>query len=90
MRYSRAYLDLLLQFALEARPDNFPLTGLEAVSNGWDRANVISHGKKNEFLVDEIGVRNLVRVVIEVRSRLQCAMSRCTRRTATGMRENAP
>ena len=54
MRYSRAYLDLLLQFALEARPDNFPLTGLEAVSNGRDRTNVVGHGEKNELLVDEI------------------------------------
>ncbi len=70
------YLDLLFQLALETCPNHFPLTRLEAIRNAWDRANVVGHGEKNELLVDEVGKRNLVRVVIEVGPGLRRAMNK--------------
>ena len=50
------YLDFLFQLSFEASPDDFSLTGLEAVRNTRDRANVVCHGEENQFLVDKIGI----------------------------------
>jgi hypothetical protein len=51
------------------------LTGLEAIRNGWDRANIVGHGEKNKLLVYEVGIRNLVRIVIEVGAGLRREIS---------------
>ena len=70
-----SYLDLALEFSLEARPNNLPLTGFQTISNRRDRSNVISHGEKNELLVDEVGDRDLSRIVIQVGARLRTIRS---------------
>jgi hypothetical protein len=73
------YLDFFLQLSFEAGPDNLSLTGLETVRNGRDRADVVSHGEKDQLFVDEIRVRNLVRVVVEIRARLQKSVNQMMR-----------
>jgi hypothetical protein len=50
------YLDFFFQLSFEARPYNFSLAGLETIRDTGDGADVVSHGKENQFLVDEIGV----------------------------------
>lgn len=65
-----SYLDLFFQLTFEARPDNFSLAWLEAICNGRDGAYVISHREEDQLLVDEIRIRDLVRVVIEISARL--------------------
>ena len=65
------YLDLLLEFLLEATPNNLPLAGFKTVTNGRDGTNVVRHREQDEFLVDEIGVRDLVRIVVEIGSGLR-------------------
>ena len=72
---SGSYLNLLLEFPLEATPDDLPLTGFETVTNGRDGTNIVRHGEKDEFLVDEVGVWDLVRIVVEIGSRLTYSMS---------------
>lgn len=67
---SRSYFDFLLEFPFEATPDNLPLTGLETVTYGRDGTNVVRDREKDELLVDEVGVRDLIRVVVEIGSRL--------------------
>ena len=64
-------LDFLLEFPLEATPDDLPLTGFETVTYGWDGSNIVRDREKDELLVDEIGVRNLVRIVVEIGSGLR-------------------
>jgi hypothetical protein len=65
------HLDFFLQFTFKAPPDNLSLTGLETIRNGRDRTDVVGHGEEYQFLIDEIRVRNLVRIVVEIRARLQ-------------------
>lgn len=66
----KPYLNLLLELLLEATPNDLPLAGFKAVANGRDGANIVRHREKNELLVDEIGVRNLVRIVVKIGSGL--------------------
>jgi hypothetical protein len=68
---SGSYLDFLLEFPLETTPDDLPLTGLETVTYGRDGTNIVRNREKDELLVDEIGVRDLIRIVIEIGSRLR-------------------
>ena len=65
------YLDLLLEFLLEAPPDDLPLTGFKAITNGWDGTNVVRHREQDEFLVDKIGVRDLVCIMVKIGSGLR-------------------
>jgi len=67
---SQANLQLALHLALEATKYGLALGRLETVNDGGDRPNVIRHGEENEFFVYELAVRNLVTVVVEVRSGL--------------------
>lgn len=64
------YLDFLLQFTLEATPDDFTLARLEAIRYRRYRTNVICHREQDQLSVDEIRVGNLVHIVVEVCSRL--------------------
>jgi hypothetical protein len=68
--YIELNLDFFLQFSLEAPPDNFSLTRFEAVRHRRDRADVVGHREKDKLPVDKIGIRNLIRVVVEIRVRL--------------------
>ena len=63
-------LDFLLEFTLEATPNNLPLARLQTIHYGRDRTNNIRHGEKNQLFVDEIGIRNLIHVMVEIGSRL--------------------
>ena len=67
---NRSHFDFLLEFPFETTPDNLPLTGLETIAYGRDRTNVVCNREKDEFFVDEIGERYLIRIVIEIGSRL--------------------
>lgn len=68
---SGPYLDFLLEFPLEAAPDDFPLTRLQTITHGRDGTNIVRHREKDELLVDKIRVRDLIRIVVEVGSRLR-------------------
>ena len=63
---SQSHFDLLLQLPLEATPDYLTLTRLQTVRDGRDRQNIVGHGEKNEFLINEIRVRDLVDVMIQI------------------------
>ena len=65
-----SYLDFALQLALEATPDHFTLTRLEAVGNRRNRSHVIGVREQNQLLVNELGDADLSRIVVQVRSRL--------------------
>jgi hypothetical protein len=65
------HLDFFLQFSFKAPPDDLSLTGLETIRNGRDGTDVVGHGEEDQLLIDEIRVRNLVRIVIEIRAGLQ-------------------
>jgi hypothetical protein len=54
------------------------LTWLETVTHGWDRPNVVRNREKDELLVDEIGERDLIRIVVEIGSRLWALGERWT------------
>ena len=54
--HTSVYLDFVFQLSFEARPYNFSLAGLETIRDTGDGADVVSHGKEDQFLVDEIGV----------------------------------
>jgi len=47
------------------------LTGLETVAHGRDGTNVVRDREKDKFLIDKIGVRNLICIVIEIGPRLK-------------------
>jgi len=64
------HLDFFLQLSFKAPPDNLSLTGLETIRNGRDGTDVVGHGEEDQFPIDEIRVRNLVRIVVEVRAGL--------------------
>lgn len=64
------HLDFLFQFALEASPKDFPLTRFEAISYRGNRTNVIRHRETDEFFIDKLGIRNFIKVVVKVCSRL--------------------
>lgn len=68
---SRSYLDFFLEFPFETTPDDLPLTGLETVTYGWDGTDVVRNREKDEFLIDEIRVRDFIRVVVEIGTRLR-------------------
>ena len=68
-------LDFFLDLALEATPDDFPLSGFEAISDTWDGTNVVSHGEKNQLFVDEIGERNLSQTMVQEGTRLEQSVS---------------
>jgi len=68
--YVGLYLDFFLQLSFEARPDNLSLTRFEAVRHRRDGADVVGHREKDKLPVDKIGIRNLIRVVVEIRARL--------------------
>ena len=59
------YLNLLLQLALEATPDDLALTGLQPVRDGRNRTDVIRHREQDELLVDEVGDGDLVHIVVQ-------------------------
>jgi hypothetical protein len=68
------YLDFFSQISFEARPDDFPLTGLETVRDGRDGADVVGHGEEDQFLVDEIGIRNHISSMSWLRYMPGCKM----------------
>ena len=68
---SLVQINLLLQLALEATPDDLALTGLQPVRDGRNRTDVIRHREQDELLVDEVRVADLVRVVVEERPGLR-------------------
>mmetsp|Transcript_19270 Transcript_19270/g.48231 ORF Transcript_19270/g.48231 Transcript_19270/m.48231 type:complete len:400 (-) Transcript_19270:1310-2509(-) len=63
------HFHLRLELPLEAAEEHLPLTGLEAVHDAGNGALVVGHGEENELLVDEVGIRQLVAHVVEVRAR---------------------
>ena len=65
------YLNLLLQLALEATPDDLALTGLQPVRDGRNRTDVIRHREQDELLVDEVGDGDLVDIVVQEGAGLQ-------------------
>lgn len=69
------YLDFLLQLALEATPNHFTLTRLQAVSDGRNRTNVIGHGEQNQFPVYKVRVWYFVDIMVKVSSGLPCNVS---------------
>jgi hypothetical protein len=64
-------LNFLFHLLLEACPDDLALTGLESISSGWDRPDIVRHREKNELLVDEVGIWDLINVMVEVCPRLE-------------------
>jgi hypothetical protein len=65
------HLDFLYQIPLESGKDDLSLTRFETVRHRRDRSDVIGHGEKDQFLVDEVLDGNSVDVVIKVSSRLR-------------------
>ena len=59
------YLNLLLQLALEATPDDLALTGLQSVRDRRNGTDVIRHREQDELLVDEVRDRDLVDIVVQ-------------------------
>jgi len=47
------------------------LTRFKSISNRRDRTDVVSHGETNKFFVDELRIRDLVHVVVEMSSGLE-------------------
>ena len=64
------HLNFAFELPFEARPYDLPLTRLQTIRDRWDRPNIISHGKENEFLVDKIGDRDFICIVVEEGARL--------------------
>lgn len=59
-------LDLSLELPLEAREEDLPLGGLEAVEHVRDRPGVVSLGEENELLVNELGELDSVLLALGV------------------------
>lgn len=77
----RAHLDLLLQLALEAAEQDLALTGLEAVDDRRNGADVVGHREEDELLVDKVGDGDLRDVVVEEGAALCAPIGLETRRS---------
>ena len=67
----RTNLDLLLQVPLKTTPNNLPLARLKPIHHTRYRPYIIRHREQNQLLIDKVVVRDLVRVVVEERARLE-------------------
>ena len=66
-----ANLDLSLQFALEATPDDFSLTRFQSIHHRRYWTDVVSHREQDQLLVNKLRIRNFFQTMIQVCSMLK-------------------
>ena len=56
--------DFFLVITLDTGKEDFALPGFEAVDQRWNRTLVVHVAEENEFLVDEIAIADILRVLL--------------------------
>ena len=57
--------DLLFQLAFETSPYDLALTRFKPVRYRWNGPNIVGHREEDEFLINEVGVRYFIGVMIK-------------------------